>query len=104
MAASEIALGRTSPVPCMTALRAKDEPPPAPRFRSKPEGPFGLRVDLGRNVPETDVRSALAGGDMGFLHRFTTGSAVDDPGVRVVAWTRGRNFSRTSTPVACREG
>jgi pyruvate formate lyase activating enzyme len=51
--------------------------------------PFELRVNLGRNVPETDVRSALATGDMGFLHSFTTGSAVDGPGVRVVAWTTG---------------
>jgi pyruvate formate lyase activating enzyme len=40
-------------------------------------------------VPETDVRSALASGDMGFLHSFTTGSTVDGPGVRVVAWTAG---------------
>jgi pyruvate formate lyase activating enzyme len=51
--------------------------------------PFELRVDLGRNVPESTVRSALASGDMGFLHSFTTGSAVDGPGVRVVAWTTG---------------
>jgi pyruvate formate lyase activating enzyme len=51
--------------------------------------PFELRVNLGANVPETDVRSALATGDMGFLHSFTTGSAVDGPGVRVVAWTTG---------------
>jgi pyruvate formate lyase activating enzyme len=26
---------------------------------------------------------------MGFLHSFTTGSAVDGPGIRVVAWTAG---------------
>jgi pyruvate formate lyase activating enzyme len=51
--------------------------------------PFELRVNLGTDVPETDVRSALAQGDMGFLHSFTTGSAVDGPGVRVVAWTTG---------------
>jgi pyruvate formate lyase activating enzyme len=51
--------------------------------------PFDMRVDLGKDVPETDVRSALASGDMGFLHSFTTGSAVDGPGVRVVAWTTG---------------
>src|SRR3954452_6584354 len=51
--------------------------------------PFELRVDLGRNVPESTVRSALASGDMGFLHSFTTGSAVDGPGVRFVAWTSG---------------
>jgi pyruvate formate lyase activating enzyme len=53
------------------------------------KSPFELRVDLGKDVPETDVRTALAEGDMGFLHSFTTGSAVDGPGVRVVAWTTG---------------
>jgi len=51
--------------------------------------PFDLRVHLGDGVPDTDVQSALANGDMGFLHSFTTGSAVDGPGVRVVAWTTG---------------
>jgi pyruvate formate lyase activating enzyme len=51
--------------------------------------PFVLRVNLGTNVPETDVRTALATGDLGFLHSFTTGSTVDGPGVRVVAWTTG---------------
>lgn len=53
------------------------------------KSPFELRVHLGDDVPETDVRTALAEGDMGFLHSFTTGSAVDGPGVRVVAWTTG---------------
>lgn len=53
------------------------------------KSPFEMRVDLGKDVPETDVRSALASGDMGFLHSYTTGSAVDGPGVRVVAWTTG---------------
>jgi pyruvate formate lyase activating enzyme len=51
--------------------------------------PFELRVGLARDVPEADVRSALATGDMGFLHSFTTGATVDGPGVRVVAWTSG---------------
>ena len=51
--------------------------------------PYELRVNLGMNLPETDVRTALATGDMGFLHSFTTGSAVDGPGIRVVAWTTG---------------
>ena len=51
--------------------------------------PFELRVNLGKDVPEADVRTALATGDMGFLHSFTTGSAVDGPGVRVVVWTTG---------------
>jgi pyruvate formate lyase activating enzyme len=54
--------------------------------------PFELRVHLGRGVPDSDVRSALATGDMGFLHSFTTGSTVDGPGVRVVAWTTGCQF------------
>ena len=53
------------------------------------KSPFELRVNLGRDVPESDVRTALANGDMGFLHSFTTGSTVDGPGVRVVAWTAG---------------
>jgi len=51
--------------------------------------PFDLRVNLGRRVPESDFRTALATGEMGFLHSFTTGSTVDGPGVRVVAWTTG---------------
>jgi pyruvate formate lyase activating enzyme len=51
--------------------------------------PFELRIDLGKNVPDADVRTALASGEMGFLHSFTTGSTVDGPGVRVVAWTTG---------------
>jgi pyruvate formate lyase activating enzyme len=54
--------------------------------------PFELRINLGTQVPETDVRSALATGDMGFLHSFTTGATVDGPGVRVVAWTAGCMF------------
>jgi len=61
--------------------------PQPPSLAAK--SPFELRVDLGKGVPETDVRSALASGEMGFLHSFTTGSAVDGPGVRLVAWTAG---------------
>jgi pyruvate formate lyase activating enzyme len=53
------------------------------------KSPFELRVDLGRGVPEVEVRSALATGEVGFLHSFTTGATVDGPGVRVVAWTAG---------------
>src|ERR1700742_3260974 len=49
--------------------------------------PFELRVDLGKHVPEPDARSWIASGDVGFLHSFTTGSAVDGPGIRLVAWT-----------------
>ena len=53
------------------------------------KSPYELRVNLGKDVPEVKVRSALATGDMGFLHSFTTGATVDGPGVRVVAWTAG---------------
>ena len=53
------------------------------------KSPYELRVNLGKGVPDTDVRTALATGDMGFLHSFTTGSTLDGPGVRVVAWTTG---------------
>jgi pyruvate formate lyase activating enzyme len=53
------------------------------------KSPFELRVNLGKGVAESDVRTALATGDMGFLHSFTTGATVDGPGVRVVAWTAG---------------
>src|SRR6187455_216862 len=51
--------------------------------------PYELRVHLGDAIPEQSVREALATGEMGFLHSYTTGSAVDGPGVRVVAWTSG---------------
>ncbi|HEY2340664.1 MAG TPA: pyruvate formate-lyase-activating protein [Steroidobacteraceae bacterium] len=60
-----------------------------PQTPLEAKSPFDLRVDLGKDVPETDVRTALAEGDMGFMHSFTTGSAVDGPGVRVVGWTTG---------------
>jgi pyruvate formate lyase activating enzyme len=56
------------------------------------QSPFELRVNLGGDVGELDVRRALATGEMGFLHSFTTGSSVDGPGVRVVAWTTGCQF------------
>ena len=51
--------------------------------------PYELRVQLAEGMPEQTVREALATGEMGFLHSFTTGSAVDGPGMRVVAWTTG---------------
>jgi pyruvate formate lyase activating enzyme len=53
------------------------------------KSPFEMRVSLGAAVPEQTVREALQSGDLGFLHSFTTGSAVDGPGIRVVAWTTG---------------
>jgi pyruvate formate lyase activating enzyme len=56
------------------------------------KSPFEMRIRLGEGMPETDVRSAVASGDVGFLHSFTTGSAVDGPGLRLVAWTTGCMF------------
>ena len=56
------------------------------------KSPFEMRVHLGDGIGETDVRSALKTGDMGFLHSFTTGSAVDGPGIRLVAWTTACMF------------
>jgi pyruvate formate lyase activating enzyme len=53
------------------------------------KSPFELRISQGKNLPESDTRTALATGEIGFLHSFTTGSTVDGPGVRVVAWTTG---------------
>jgi len=67
----------------------KEESLPKLQTTLEAGSPFELRVNLGKNVPEVDVRSALASGDMGFLHSFTTGATVDGPGVRVVAWTTG---------------
>jgi len=66
----------------------------AERSAAKPapleaKSPFEMRVNLSKDLPETDIQSALESGDMGFLHSFTTGSTVDGPGVRVVAWTTG---------------
>ena len=54
--------------------------------------PFEMRVHLGEDVPDMDVRDALKTGDLGFLHSFTTGSAVDGPGIRLVAWTTACMF------------
>lgn len=54
--------------------------------------PYDLRVGLGERVSELDIRAALESGDLGFVHSFTTGSAVDGPGMRVVAWLAGCQF------------
>ena len=51
--------------------------------------PYDLRVSLGEHVGEMDTRKTLETGDLGFVHSFTTGSAVDGPGVRIVAWLAG---------------
>lgn len=54
-----------------------------------PEGrsPFEFRIQQGTNIPEHEVRAAIASGDLGFVHSFTTGSTVNGPGVRAVVWT-----------------
>src|SRR4030095_6241618 len=67
-----------------------------PAVEQKPsleaKSPFEMRVHLGDDVPEMDVKTALKTGDLGFLHSFTTGSAVDGPGIRLVAWTTACMF------------
>ena len=73
------------------------EAPPAPSMTAattplEAKSPFEMRVHLGDDVPDTDVRTALKTGDLGFLHSFTTGSAVDGPGIRLVAWTTACMF------------
>jgi len=54
--------------------------------------PYDLRVSLGEHVSEVDTRAALESGELGFVHSFTTGSAVDGPGMRIVAWLAGCQF------------
>ena len=67
--------------------------PPDPATVSlEAKSPFEMRVHLGEGLPEMDVRTALKTGDLGFLHSFTTGSAVDGPGLRLVAWTTACMF------------
>jgi pyruvate formate lyase activating enzyme len=63
-----------------------------PKVSLEAKDPFELRVDMGQHVSEMEVRKALVSGDMGFVHSFTTGSTVDGPGVRVVAWLTGCQF------------
>jgi pyruvate formate lyase activating enzyme len=54
--------------------------------------PFDLRLSMAEKIDETDIKSALDSGEWGFIHSFTTGSAVDGPGVRLVAWLTGCQF------------
>lgn len=62
---------------------------PAPTDPLEAKSPFELRVDQSSSATESFVKKALETGDFGFLHSFTTGSGVDGPGMRVVAWTAG---------------
>ena len=65
------------------------ETPVAEQVPLEAKSPFELRIDQGAGVSESAVKTALRTGEMGFLHSFTTGSTVDGPGVRLVAWTAG---------------
>ena len=49
--------------------------------------PYEMRVGLSRDVAEAELHAGVQSGDIGYLHSFTTGSAVDGPGIRLVAWT-----------------
>src|ERR1044072_9901235 len=69
-------------------MKLEATPPQAPPIGS----PFDLRVGISEKVDETDVRSAMDSGEWGFIHSFTTGSAVDGPGVRIVGWLSGCQF------------
>jgi pyruvate formate lyase activating enzyme len=62
---------------------------PARALSLEASSPYDLRVGQSSDVSESAAKRALATGDMGFIHSFTTGSAVDGPGIRVVAWTAG---------------
>ena len=65
-------------------MATRIKPPPL-----EGKSPFELRLDQSSGTSESFVRTALETGDVGFLHSFTTGSTVDGPGVRLVAWTAG---------------
>ena len=69
-------------------MKLEAMPPTAPPIGS----PFDLRVGVSEKVDEVDIRSAMESGDWGFIHSFTTGSAVDGPGVRIVGWLSGCQF------------
>jgi pyruvate formate lyase activating enzyme len=65
---------------------------PATQVNLEAKSPYEMRIHLGEDVPDTDVRTALKTGDVGFLHSYTSGSAVDGPGIRLVAWTTACMF------------
>jgi pyruvate formate lyase activating enzyme len=67
-----------------------EAPPPPGSLEAK--SPFELRLNQGAGAKESFVKRSIETGDVGFLHSFTTGSAVDGPGIRVVAWTAGCNW------------
>jgi pyruvate formate lyase activating enzyme len=54
--------------------------------------PYDFRVAMSEGIAEKDIRSIVEDGECGFVHSFTTGSAVDGPGIRIVAWLAGCQF------------
>jgi len=69
-------------------MKLESLPPEAPPIGS----PFDFRIGSASKVDEIDLREAVESGEWGFFHSFTTGSAVDGPGVRLVAWLSGCQF------------
>lgn len=69
-------------------MESETSPPEVPLIGS----PYDLRLSLGEKVGETGVREALDSGEWGFVHSFQTGSGVDGPGMRLVAWLSGCQF------------
>jgi pyruvate formate lyase activating enzyme len=65
---------------------------PSPPDSLEAKSPFELRLNQSAGAKESFVKRSIETGDVGFLHSFTTGSAVDGPGIRVVAWTAGCNW------------
>jgi hypothetical protein len=59
------------------------EGPVAPQTLAA-KSPFELRVNLGKSVPEVDVRTALAKSDIRFLQPITTAATVVRSGVPAV--------------------
>jgi hypothetical protein len=79
-----------------STARSMDKPVSEPQTVSETplaaKSPFELRVSLGKACPETDVRTALASGDMGFsafLHH------------RIRRWTDPACASSRGRPAAC---
>jgi pyruvate formate lyase activating enzyme len=72
----------------MTVMELQSANPDVPLVGS----PYDLRLALGEKVGEPGIRAALESGDWGFVHSFQTGSGVDGPGVRLVAWLSGCQF------------
>jgi pyruvate formate lyase activating enzyme len=54
--------------------------------------PYELRTGFGDQVRGPEIWAALESGDRGFVHGVTTGSTLDGPGVRIVAWLTGCQF------------